>query len=181
MPTNARERLLDAAENLFYAEGIHAVGIDRLLTESGVGRASFYRHFESKDDLVLTMLHNYDRNYRRWLAERTATLGGTPLAAFDALIEYAGTSNFRGCAFINAVAEVAEPDSEIRAMAQRHKKTVAEYLRTLLAETGYPDDPDLAHQLLLLMDGAAVTELYERSDRAARQSRAMAAALLDRA
>ncbi|GAB3700631.1 TetR/AcrR family transcriptional regulator [Nocardiopsis oceani] len=178
MPTNARQRLLDAAEKLFYNEGIHAVGLERLLTESGVGRASFYRHFASKDDLVVSMLRNYDEAYRTWLAERTAALGGTPLAAFDALIEYAETSDFRGCAFINAIAEVAEPDSQIRTMTSQHKEAVAEYLRTLLVDAGYPDDTDLARQLLLLMDGAAVTELYERSDRAAKQAKAMARAIL---
>ncbi|WP_129667728.1 TetR/AcrR family transcriptional regulator [Phytoactinopolyspora endophytica] len=179
MPTNARQRLLDAAKKLFYAEGIQAVGLERLLADSGVGRASFYRHFASKDDLVVTMLSNYDQTYRTWLTERTTALGGTPLAAFDALIEHAKTSDFRGCAFINAIAEVAEPDSQIRAMANQHKEAVADYLRTLLVEAGYPDDMNLARQLLLLMDGAAVTELYERSDRAARQAKAMAQALLE--
>lgn len=178
MATNARQRLLDAARRLFYAEGVHAVGLERLLTESGVGRASFYRHFASKDELVVTMLNNYDQGYRAWLAERTAALGGTPLAAFDAMIEHAETSDFRGCAFINAIAEVAEPDGQIRDLARRHKDAVTDYLRTLLVDSGYPDDVDLARRLLLLMDGAAVTELYERSDRAARQARTMAAALL---
>ncbi|ASO23084.1 AcrR family transcriptional regulator [Actinoalloteichus hoggarensis] len=180
MATNARQRLLDAAEKLFYAEGIQAVGLERLLAESEVGRASFYRHFASKDDLVVAMLSNYDEAYRTWLAERTTALGGTPIAAFDALIEYAETSGFRGCAFINAIAEVAEPDSQIRAMANQHKEAVVDYLRLLLAEAGYPDDTDLARQLLLLMDGAAVTELYERSDRAARQAKTMALAILER-
>lgn len=178
MATNARQRLLDAARKLFYAEGVHAVGLERLLTESGVGRASFYRHFASKDELVVTMLSSYDQAYRAWLAERTIALGGTPLAAFDAMIEYAETSDFRGCAFINAIAEVAEPDSQIRDMARQHKDAVTDYLRTLLVDAGHPDDADLARQLLLLMDGAAVTELYERSDRAAHQARTMAAALL---
>ena len=181
MPTNARQRLLDAAEKLFYAEGIQAVGMERLLTDSGVGRASFYRHFTSTDDLVVAMLSNYDQVYRAWLTQRTTALGGTPLAAFDALIEYAEASDFRGCAFINAIAEVAEPGSEIRAMASQHKDAVAGYLRTLLVEAGYPDDIELARQLLLLMDGAAVTELYERTDRAARQAKKMAEALLQSA
>ncbi|WP_166349497.1 TetR/AcrR family transcriptional regulator [Phytoactinopolyspora limicola] len=178
MPTHARDRLLRAAEKLFYAEGIRAVGLERLLSVSGVGRASFYRHFASKDDLVVTMLRGYDERYRSWLTERTSALGGTPLAVFDALIEHAETSDFRGCAFINAIAEVAEPDSTIRAMATAHKDAVADYLRTLLVDAGYPDDMELARQLLLLMDGATVTELYERSSRPARQAKAMAQALL---
>ncbi len=181
MPTNARQRLIDAAEKLFYAEGIHAVGLERLLSLSGVGRASFYRHFSSKDDLVVTMLDAYDQAYRTWLTERTDALGATPLAAFDALIEYAETSDFRGCAFINAIAEVAEPGSQIRAMARQHKDAVADYLRMLLIENGYPDDVDLAKQLLLLMDGASVTELYERSDQAAKRAKATAQVILEKA
>lgn len=178
MPVKARERLIRSAEKLFYADGIRAVGLERLLADSGVGRASFYRHFSSKEDLVVTFLDVYERAYRSWLAERTEAWGGTPLAAFDALIEHAGTSDFRGCAFINAVAEAAEPAAEIRRMAGEHKDAVAAFLRGLLARSGYPDDPALARRLLLLMDGATVTELHERSSRPARQAKEMAEALL---
>ncbi|PSK82242.1 TetR family transcriptional regulator [Murinocardiopsis flavida] len=178
MPVKARERLIQSAERLFYADGIRAVGLERLLADSGVGRASFYRHFSGKEDLVVTVLGAYERAYRGWLAERTDAWGGTPLAAFDAIIEHAETADFRGCAFINAVAEAAEPAAEIRRMASDHKDAVAAYLRGLLARSGYPDDPDLARQLLLLMDGATVTELHERSSRPARQAKEMAEALL---
>ena len=75
MPVNARERLLETAERLFYAEGIRAVGVERILEESGVGRASFYRHFASKDDLVVEVLRRRDEAWRAWLAasaERTS-------------------------------------------------------------------------------------------------------------
>lgn len=179
MPTNARQRLIDAAKKLFYAEGVRAVGLERLLTDSGVGRASFYRHFASKDDLVVTMLREYEQNYRVWLAQQTEVWGGTPLAVFDALIEYAEISDFRGCAFINAIAESAEPDKQIQQMTNQHKEEVANYLRSLLVTSGYPDDENLARQLLLLIDGASVAELYERTSRPARQAKAMAEALLD--
>ncbi|MFE9245790.1 TetR/AcrR family transcriptional regulator [Nocardiopsis sp. NPDC006938] len=178
MPVKARERLIQSAERLFYADGIRAVGLERLLTDSGVGRASFYRHFSSKEELVVAFLGAYERAYRDWLVERTEALGGTPLAVFDALVDHAENSDFRGCAFINAVAEVAEPADEIRRMASEHKDAVVGFLRELLVRSGHPDDPDLARQLLLLMDGATVTELHERSSRPARQAREMARALL---
>src|SRR5437660_1647306 len=98
MATRARERLLDAAEELFYAEGVRAVGVERILAESGVGRASFYRHFASKDDLVVAVLRRRDQAWRAWLAERVDALGGKPLDVFAALAERFACADFRGCA-----------------------------------------------------------------------------------
>src|ERR1700754_2329559 len=103
MATHARERLLRTAEQLFYAEGVRAVGVERLLTVSGVGRASFYRHFASKDDLVVAVLRNYDEAWRGWLTQRVQELGGDPLAVFDALAERFASADFRGCASINTM------------------------------------------------------------------------------
>ncbi|PPK71071.1 helix-turn-helix domain-containing protein [Actinokineospora auranticolor] len=76
MPTHARERLLRAAQELFYAEGIRAVGVERLLTVSGVGRASFYRHFASKDDLVVLTIRTFSDTWLAWLSDAVATRGG---------------------------------------------------------------------------------------------------------
>src|SRR5436190_23651368 len=101
MATHARERLLDAAEELFYAEGIRGVGVERILAESGVGRASFYRHFQSKDELVVAVLRARDERWRLWLDEAVTAHGGGPLAVFDALAERFAAVDFRGCAFIN--------------------------------------------------------------------------------
>ncbi|MBP2382491.1 TetR/AcrR family transcriptional regulator [Brachybacterium sacelli] len=83
MAVKARQRLLAAAGELFYSEGVRAVGLERLLEESGVGRASFYRHFAGKDELVAAMLDDYDAEYRTWLRTRVAELGNEPLAVFD--------------------------------------------------------------------------------------------------
>src|SRR5689334_19509381 len=113
MATRARERLLDAAEELFYADGIRAVGLERILTVSGVGRASFYRHFAGKEELVVAVLRRRDERWRQWLAERVAELGGHPLAVFDVIAEGFGRQDFRGCAFINSMVESADPDSPI--------------------------------------------------------------------
>lgn len=178
MPTRARERLVETAHELFYAEGIQAVGLERLLSVSGVGRASFYRHFASKDDLVLTMLREHDQGYRAWLENRVDELGGGPLAIFDALAERSDWSGFRGCAFINAMAEIADPESPVFQVSREHKRAVAAFVREKLAAAGYKNEDHLAQQFLLLIDGATVTALHERSNEPMRRAKAIAQIML---
>lgn len=178
MPTHARDRLLGAAETLFYTDGIRAVGVERLLSESGVGRASFYRHFASKDDLVVEMLSGHGQRWRTWLEGAVTARGGHPLAVFDALAEEYDSTRFRGCAAINAMVEMADPDSAAHHTAADHKRTVITYLDGLLAEAGQHDHAELAEQFMLLIDGATVTALRERSPAAARRAKGIAEGLL---
>jgi AcrR family transcriptional regulator len=178
MPTQARERLVQVAEDLFYREGIRAVGVERLLAVSGVGRASFYRHFSSKDDLVVTMLRSLGERWRRWLDERVTARGGEPLAVFDALAERFDSAGFRGCAAINTMVETADPTSAAHRAAAEHKEAVIGYLDTMLAAAGHHDHARLAEQFMLLIDGATVTALREGSSEPARQARAIASVLL---
>ncbi|MEU8137341.1 TetR/AcrR family transcriptional regulator [Streptodolium elevatio] len=178
MPVQARERLLRTAEDLFYADGIRAVGVERILSESGVGRASFYRHFPAKDDLVVAVLEARDVRWRSWLVERVAAHGGGPLAVFDALAERFATADFRGCAFINTMVESADPQSAAHAVAARHKAAVRAYVRELLTADNVAEPDALAGRFLLLMDGAIVTALRERTSDAAHQARDVAEALL---
>ena len=155
MPTAARERLLATAERLFYAEGIRAVGVERLLAESGVGRASFYRHFPGKGDLVVTVLGQRLARWRANLAAAVDARGGGVLAVFDVLADQAAEPGFRGCAAINAMVETADADSAAHHVAAAHKEHLAAYLQTL---TG---DEERARDLLLLVDGALVTSLRD--------------------
>lgn len=182
MATAARARLLDAAERLFYAEGIRATGLERILNESGVGRASFYRHFSSKDDLVTAVLESRDEQWRAWLREAVEASGAAardrPLAVFDALEERFSRRDFRGCAFINTMVETADPASPAFRVAAEHKTRVVAYLRELLDDAGHPDGACLAPQLALLVDGAIVTAVRERSAEAAARAKEMAALLL---
>jgi AcrR family transcriptional regulator len=179
---NARERLLDTAERLFYAEGIRAVGIDRILAESGVGKASLYRHFPTKDDLVLAVLRRRDGEWRQWLREavdeRDVPSAERPLAVFDALAERFAWADFRGCAFINTIVEAADPGSPAHAVADEHKRRLTAYLGDLLAGAGHADPQAMAARLTLLVDGAIVTALRERSPAAARVARGIAEVLL---
>lgn len=182
MPSHARERLLVAAERLFYEEGIRAVGVERILSESGVGRASFYRHFPSKDDLVVEVLHRRDAHWRTWLADKVAASSlpteELSLALFDGLADRFSAADFRGCAFINTMVEEADHDSPAHQVAHEHKERVISYLDGLLVQGGYRDHEPLARQLALLGDGAIVTALREGSADAAARARGIARALL---
>ena len=178
MATRARERLLATAEELFYSEGVRAVGVERLLEVSGVGRASFYRHFSGKEDLVLAVLRDRDEQWRAWLERAVAARGSTPLAIFDVLAERFTSPQFRGCAFINAMIESSDTSGPVYQLATQHKEAVIRYISGLLAEAGHSDPRPLAEQFILLMDGAHVTALRTRSSRPARQAKAIAEALL---
>ena len=176
MPTDARARLLATAEEMFYAEGVRAVGVEALLARSGVGRASFYRHFPGKDDLVVAAIEASGTRFRAWLADEVATRGGHPLAVFDALDVQVASPGFRGCAAINAMVEAAEPTSPAHRAAADHKRSVTDYLDGLLSAAGYTGHARLAEQLMLLVDGVMVTAL--RRPGAAPDARRIAEALL---
>ena len=127
------ERILKVADKLFYQDGIRAVGVDRLISESGVAKASFYRAFPSKDDLVAAWLDLRDQHWRAWLHATIEQLApraqDKPLAVFDALDTRFRQPTFRGCAFINTITELARLDHPGALAARRHKESV----RTLLA------------------------------------------------
>jgi AcrR family transcriptional regulator len=172
MPTAARARLLATAERLFYAEGVRAVGVERLLAESGVGRASFYRHFPGKDDLVVAVLEERLARWRTDLAAAVGRRGGGVLAVFDELEAQVADPAFRGCPAINAMVEAADRGSAEHRVAADHKRALAAYLGELAG------DADLGETLLLLVDGALVTALRDPSAGAARRARGVAQGLV---
>jgi AcrR family transcriptional regulator len=186
MATHARDRLVETAQRLFYAEGLAATGVERILSESGVGRASFYRHFASKDDLVVEVLRTRDLEWRAWLereVDRSQRPGRErPLAVFDALADRFTWPDFRGCAFANTIAEISDEDSEAYRVARDHKQRVREQLARILSDAGYGacagDCTELAMQLSLLIDGATVIALGQPAADAAIRARTMAAVLL---
>lgn len=182
MANRARDRLLRTAEELFYAEGTRAVGIDRILAESGVGKASLYRHFESKDDLVIAVLQQRDESWRAWLRDSVDGLdlpsSERPLAIFDALAERFARRDFRGCAFINTMVEAADPQGPVHEAAAVHKRRLTGYVDSLLEDGGWADHRRLAEELVLLIDGAIVTALREGTPDAAAKARRVARMLL---
>ncbi len=177
----ARDRLLDAADRLFYEEGVHAVGIDRVLEQSGVAKGSLYYNFGSKDDLVRTYLRN---RHAKWAARIDSELAtaATPadkiLAVFDTLGDLFGQPGFRGCAFVNAAAEAPAGSAEELA-AQDFRLWLHELFATLLTEAGYREVGKLTVQLILLYDGANISAQMDHNPAVARAARDAAASLLN--
>jgi len=152
----ARRRVLDAASRLFYAEGIHAVGIDRVIAEAGVAKATFYHHFPSKDALVCAYLEAEDARIRLLMPPAGDTPADRVLAVFDALGEHACGPGFRGCAFINAAAEYPDPRHPVRRVVAVHRAWFQGVLRDLLAAGEHPDPARTATMLMMLRDGLVV-------------------------
>ena len=139
----ARTRILATAHDLFYRDGIRATGVDRVIAEAGVTKSTFYRHFPSKDDLVRAFLdHRHDR-WMGWFIDALGRHGaaavrpGAAMAALAAALdEWFAAPAFRGCAFINAVAELGGTLPSAVAIAQRHKAEMAEVIGALLPPSG---------------------------------------------
>jgi AcrR family transcriptional regulator len=183
-PPAPRTRILDAASEAFYRQGITAVGVDAIVADAGVAKSTLYRHFPSKDDLVVAFLRRRDERWRAWLRAEVERLSpepaGRPLAVFDALGGWFASEEFRGCAFINAAAEIADPGHPARAAVREHKRLCAEYLGELLRDAGRAGTADDdAAALLLIMEGAMVSALIERDPAPAARARAVAAGILD--
>jgi AcrR family transcriptional regulator len=180
---SARERLLEVADRLFYEEGVHAVGIDRVLEQSGVAKGSLYYNFGGKGDLVRTYLQNRHANWAARIEARLAA-ATTPadkiLAIFDALGDAFAQPGFRGCAFINAAAEAPAGSAEELA-ARDFRIWLHELFATLVAGAGYRDAAKLTVQLVLLYDGANISAQMDHNPAAGRAARDAAASLLNAA
>jgi len=177
-----RERILKTASELFYAGGVRAVGVDTVIAHAGVAKASFYKYFPSKNDLIVAFLKRRDAVLRQWLEQTVERLSpdpaGRPLAVFDALAQRFSSKDFRGCAFINCMVELADRGHPARTAADEHKRLTTTYIFGLLKQAGVPDPEDLAQEFMILMDGAIVTAVREGSPRAAHSAKRIAAMLL---
>ncbi|HET8643634.1 MAG TPA: TetR/AcrR family transcriptional regulator [Pseudonocardiaceae bacterium] len=152
----ARERILNTAFRLFYAHGPRGVGIDTVIAESGVAKATLYKHFPRKDDLVLAYLDKVDQGWFGQLRAAARAAGDDPrdqlVGMFDALGNAARRDGFHGCAFINAAAE-SNCGSDVHARTVEHKNVVRAWVADLARRAGAPDPDRLARQLTLLIDG----------------------------
>jgi AcrR family transcriptional regulator len=179
----ARERLLAAADELFYREGVQTVGIDRIISRAGVAKASLYSNFGSKEELVRAYLESrHARTSER--ISRALTRFRTPrerlLGVFDAQGEQFTDPAFNGCAFVMASAE-APPGSAVAQAAETYREWVRSLFTTLAQEAGVADPDALARQLHLLYDGAGLSARMDHDPSAATTARAAAAALFDAA
>lgn len=180
--SSPRDRILEVASNLFYENGIRAVGVDTIVAQSSVAKMTFYKHFKSKDLLVLEFLNQRDEMWRAWFESAVHRLApkteDRPLAIFDALEERFSRKDFRGCAFINTMVEMADGDHVAHQVAATHKQKVQGIVRSLLREAGVNKPEKLARQFLLLMDGAIVTAVRERKPGSANAAKKIATTLL---
>jgi AcrR family transcriptional regulator len=178
----ARERILDTAFRLFYAHGVRAVGVDTIIAASGVAKATFYKHFPSKDDLAVAYLDRVDAQWRGQLQTAAAAAGPDPRAQlvgmFDALLTVCQQDDFHGCAFINAAAESA-PNSPVHARSVEHKAEVRAWVRDISMQGGAHDPAALARALTLLLDGALAEGVLDGDPSAARAAKEAAAALVE--
>ena len=179
---SARERLLTAASELFYDEGVHTVGIDRVIERAGVAKASLYNTFGSKDELVRAYLEGRhtvtSARITRYL-ERYSDPRDRLLGVFEAQGELFAEPGFRGCAFVSASAE--SPGEAVSRAAGEYRGWVRELLTGLAREAGVPDPEKLGRQLHMVYDGASLSARMDRDPAAAVAARATAEELLDAA
>jgi AcrR family transcriptional regulator len=185
-----RDVLVDTALRLFYTQGFNATGIDKILAESGVAKMTMYKHFKSKDELILAALMRRDEQFRAWLTSEMQKAASDPrgqlLAMFDALEDWFKGNAFKGmgfsgCAFINASSEFAKLDHPAHKIAAEHKRCVLEHIADLCTKAGAEDPAQLAEQLALLKEGAIVTAQVRGMPESAQIAKTMAIALLDAA
>jgi AcrR family transcriptional regulator len=181
---SARERILDTAYDLFSHHGIRAVGVDRIIATSGVAKMSLYRHFQSKEALVLAFLQEREKRWTmEWLhAEVTGRAedgAGRMLAIFDVFDEWFQQDDFEGCSFINVLLEFGDVDHPIRVASTGHLATIRGLVQEFAAETAVADPEGVACQWHILMKGSIVAA-GEGDRLAAKRAQALGELLLER-
>lgn len=176
-----RRRLLDAATRLFYAAGIRAVGIDRIIAEAGVAKATFYSHFRSKDDLVVAYLEEIDRLGRAAVAALPKQPPRKMISAIMGRIsEAVVVGDWRGCPFLNAAAEYSDPTSPVRQAIDARRAWYHGSLRDLLAADGDPAPSVTASLLVAVSDGLLESAYLDDSESVPALVREAVTRLLDR-
>lgn len=181
--TSARERLLSTAYELFSHQGIRAVGVETIINRANVAKMTFYRHFPSKDALVLAFLERREQLWtEQWLEgavmERATTPGDRLLAVFDVFDDWFQRNDFEGCSFINVLLEMGEPAGAVRAASAAHLANIRTFLRSLAKDAGVAKPDDFARKWHILMKGCIVAA-GEGDRLAARRARAVARLLLE--
>lgn len=155
--TRARDKILFTAHDLFYREGIRATGVDRLICESNVTKTTFYRHFPSKKSLIIEFLELRHKNWLAWFKARLMHYGNQPSSISQSIKEWLIDDNFRGCAFLNSVGELAQEIPEVLEITQRHKRDVVETIATIVGGA------DKALAISVAIDGAILKAQFEQS------------------
>ncbi|AKJ28005.1 transcriptional regulator, TetR family [Caldimonas brevitalea] len=185
LASSLHQQLLETTERLVYAHGVHAVGVDQIVRESGVPRRSLYKHFGSKEGLVLRMLEHRHARWMAWFGAAVDARAQAPrarlLALFDVLHVWFASPDFHGCAFINVAGQYADAAEPARQVAQRHKAALRDWIERECAAAGLHSAAVWARRWLVVVDGAIAVALVGADPDAALDARSVAAALLDAA
>lgn len=156
-PAPSKLKILATADRLFYTEGIHTVGVDRIIEQAHVTKATFYKHFRAKDLLIVAYVRGRHEGVRDWIDHLERELGD-PKAVLRALVDAIGVEatreGFRGCPFINAAAQFIDPSHPVHQAVTEHREWYSQRLEGLLRAMGHPAPGDAADDLLLARDGA---------------------------
>lgn len=185
-PKSGRARLVHAAIELVYSHGFQAVGVDQIVAAAGVTKTTFYKHFESKDDLLVAAIRQRDEwEMEAWTRAVRKIAGDDPrrqlLAFFEVLDVWFNAPDFRGCQFINAAAEFPNPHDPVHAVAAEHKRKNRDFFRDLAAAGGAQDPEAVADRYTALVEGTLVLRQVHGRDDAARVIKPAVEALLEEA
>ena len=172
-----KERILETADRLFYLQGIRAIGVDTIAAEIGISKRTLYNHFPSKDALIAAYL---ERRFRQVPASEKPPVEQI-LGTFDSLERRFASKGFRGCPFVNAVAELGAEDKSVKKIAIAFKESRRVWFRDLLLQLDVTDADEIATQLQLLVDGAIATDLVRNDPSSARAAKDAARVLLKNA
>jgi AcrR family transcriptional regulator len=172
-----KERILETADRLFYLQGIRAVGVDTIAAEIGISKRTLYNHFPSKDELISAYLARRFRQPPSTDQPPAEQILGT----FDSLERRFASKDFRGCPFVNAVAELGPEDKAAKKIAVAFKESRRVWFRDLLMQLNVANADDLATQLTLLVDGSIAQDLVRDDPSMARAAKAAARVLLKNA
>lgn len=164
-PLSARERILQTAHTLFYRDGIRATGINRVIEESDVTKVTFYRHFPSKNDLILEFLAYRHQLWMGWFRDALQRYGGKPSALTPTLSEWFGNATFRGCSFINSVGELGDELPAVKDAARHHKQEMTKAIAGLLSSS--EETAVIAQALAVAVDGAIIHAQYDENPQTA--------------
>jgi AcrR family transcriptional regulator len=184
MPSSTRQRLVEAATSRFYRDGFRNVGLDQILADVGISKTAFYKHFESKDDLMLAALETKNVWLQEFFREMIEKRGGQHpadrlRALFDVVELIVGSDEFHGCIFVNVSMEFPLLHEPAHVAAAEHKRQMERIVRELAAEAGAREPEVLARQLCLIMEGAYVTRHVTGDQTAIESARRVAELAID--
>lgn len=180
--SSGRERISQAAYELFSRDGTQSVGIDAVIAHAGAAKMTLYRNFRSKDELILDFLRRREQLWTRdWLQAEAQKRGHTPqarlLAIFEVFGEWFADPDFDGCAFLTTMIEIKDPESPVRQASVQHLANIREFIKALAAEAGIADTDAFARQWHILMKGS-IMAAHEGDLAAAGRARGLGELLL---